>query len=89
MAHGHQDQSQVEEACLNAFRTKSGDEVLKLLPLLSEPTTITTTIYKYGMSFQFIRQPQHKPENELEQVSLSCVLGLGKNCKRSSVCVQV
>ena len=28
MAHGHQDQSQVplvEEACLNAFRTESGD----------------------------------------------------------------
>ena len=70
MAHGHQDQSQVEEACLNAFRTKSGDEVSKLLPLLSEPTTITTTIYKYGMSFQFIRQPQHMLKNELELVSL-------------------
>ena len=73
MAHGHQDQSQVplvEEACLNAFRTESGDAVEQLLPLVSEPTTITTTIYKYGMSFQFIRQPQHKPKNELALVSL-------------------
>ena len=70
MAHGHQDQSQVEEACLNAFRTESVDAVEQLLPLLSEPTKITTTIYKYGMSFQFIRQPQHKLKNELELVSL-------------------
>ena len=109
MAHGHQDQSQVplvEEACLNAFRTESGDAVQllpllseqlglisgapilseqlvekllpllseqlveRLLPLLSEPTTITTRMYKYGMSFQLIRQPQHKLENELELVSL-------------------
>ena len=70
MAHGHQDHSQVEEACLNAFRTEGGDVVEQLLPLLSEPTTITTTICKYGMSFQFIRQPQHELKNELELVSL-------------------
>ena len=44
--------------------------VEQLLPFLSEPTTITTTIYKYGMSFQYIRQSQHKLKNELELVSL-------------------